>query len=1156
MKLPDCGKNLLTIQMLKVLKLTSFLLVIAFSQVTARSSAQTVTFAGKDVGLETVFAAVKKQTGYLFFYTSEDMALASPVTIRLVNTPVDLALKQMLQDQPLEFTIKNTTVFIKPKRNPNAILPPLPISRLIPPPIKIEGKVTNDKGLPVQGVSIIIKNTSFGTTTDISGNFNINVPGQNAILIISSVGYVSQEVTIGRRTRLDINIIEEIGKLNDIIVTGYTSQKKKEQTAAISSISGSEIAKSPVSDITNTLIGKTPGLISRQTNGKPGDNQASIYIRGRASSNAAALIIVDGIERTSFGNIDPNEIESISVLKDASSTALFGIKGANGVIIVTTKQGKTGKSTVSYTASVGTVSNTGIPPILDAYESASLQNEGEENLIKYGIYPATFKKTFTAEDLQIFKDGTGDPLLYPNVNWYKAVVRPSWLRTQHNLNFTGGSEFVKYFVSLGYSYDDGMYKNYKTPANYRTTNSFTRYNYRSNLAFKLTKTTTFDVRLAGRLEHKYGLGGLQNGLGINSPGTEDIITRINALPAWGLPFFPQYNNPSSPEQQRLDDTYNHVQNFGLLGVNTFNPYAMLTRTGYYIQDNNAFESVFVLNQQLSAVTRGLGFKATFGYDANVISERVQRGVASGYEVDRTTSTIKLVPGTYDDQLGPYQNSRNGYIKSNLQLSLNYNRSFGLNNVSIVTVAQRELEGVTGGNAPFASQGLVLDIKYNYSGKYFFVLNGSYNGSENYPRDNRYGLFPAVSAGWTLSEEKFMKNIGWINFLKIRGSYGLIGFGGVGGRFLYLDAFTNGGGGPSGTTITSPNSQVYFGNPSSATLNPVVYHSQFGNPFVTWEKSKKKNIGIEVQLFKNLLNLTADIFKEDRYDILLGRSNSTSVIYGESLPQVNFGKNYNSGYEISLDFKHSRKTITYGFNVQLTHAHNKYVKIDEAPGLLNYQKSTGQSIGQYFGYRAIGFYQDLNDIQKSPISQVGTAVIPGDIKYQDMNRDGLINAQDMAPIGYTDIPEDVFGFQPTLSYKGFTLSALLQGAYKISSNLLNLQTGRLNYFAQMVNSWRSPADNNTAVWPVIKPSAFSNNPSYSLNSFLIQDASYTKLRNVELSFQFPAAVIQKLKLNGLRVFANGQNLYTWTNFRGLDPEVLRAQSYPIPRILSLGANVQF
>lgn len=1133
-----------------IMKLTCILIILTILQVSAVTKAQTVTLSVKNADLEKVLTAIQEQSGYDFLYDEQMLAMARPVSLTTSNATITEVIEKCLSNQPITYVINSVNKTIKLKAKTGSY------KRALIPVLKITGRITDNMGLPVPGANITIKNSTKGTVADINGNFTIDVPDQTAVLVISSIGYITQEITVGDRTQLEIKIFEDIGTLDDVVVVGYGTQKRSEKTAAISTISGTEVAKSPVSDITNALIGKVPGIISRQTNGKPGDNAAVIYVRGRASANAAALIIVDGIERTTFGNIDPNEIESISVLKDASATSLFGIKGANGVIIVTTKQGKSGKTTVSYTASVGTVSNTGIPPILDAYTSASLQNEGEENLIKYGLYPSNFKKTFTAEDLQIFKDGTGDPLLYPNVNWYEAVIRPSWLRTQHNLNFTGGSNFVKYFVSLGYSFDDGMYKNYKTPSNYRTTNSFTRYNYRSNLEFTLTKTTTFDVKLSGRLENRYGLGGIQTNTGISSNGTEDIITRINALPAWGLPFFPQYTNPTTPEEQRLDDTYNHIQNFGLLGVNTFNPYALLTRSGYYEQDNNAFESIFVLNQQLNAVTKGLKFKATFGYDANILGERAQRGVASGYEVDRATGTIKLVPGTYDDPLRGIQTSRNGFIKSNLQMGFDYNRTFGLNNVSITTVAQRELQGATGTNAPFANQGLVLRATYNYSGKYFFEFSGSYNGSENYPKDSRYGLFPAVSAGWTISEEKFMEDVSWIDFLKVRGSSGLIGYGGVGGRFLYLDAYTNGGGNPTATTITSPNSQVSFGNPSSATLNPVVFHSRFGNPFVTWEKSKKKNLAVELQVFKNMFNLTAEIFSEDRYDILLGRNNSTSVIYGEQLPQINYGKNYNSGYEFSLDFKRSIGEFSYGFNVNFTHAHNKYVKIDEAPGLQAHQQLTGQSINQYLGYRAIGFYQDQEDIKNSPVSQVGTAVIPGDLKYQDMNGDGVINAQDRAPIGYTDVPEDVYGFQPSISYKGFALSALLQGAGKISSNLLNLQVGRLNYFEQMTNSWRSPADNNTAVWPVIKPSANAGNPSYELNSFIIQDASYTKLRNVELSYRFSSTFLQKLKLKELRIFANGQNLYTWTKFRGLDPEVLRAQSYPIPRIFSFGANIQF
>jgi len=1022
--------------------------------------------------------------------------------------------------------------------------------------IKVTGKVVDNKGLPLPGVSVKLKNTNAGVVTNVDGVFSINVPDNTAVLVLSYIGFASQEVTVGERTQLDIVLQEQFNELNSVIVVGYGTQKKKEQTAAISTISGKDIVKTPVADITNSLIGQVPGIISRQASGKPGETASTIYVRGRASTNSAALIIVDGIERETFGNIDANEIESISVLKDASSTALFGIKGANGVILVTTKSGNLGKTTISYSGGMGLTSTTGYPEVLESFESASLHNEGEENLINNGLFDPA-EKRFSANDLEIFRRGDGDPLLYPNVNWYEAITRPNWIRTQHNLNFSGGSNRVKYFVSAGYLFEDGMFKNYDTPSGYKTNADFNRYNFRSNLDFTLTKTTKVSLKLAGRLEQKQGIRGFFGG--IRPGGTEEFFARIIALPSWGLPFFPEYTNPTTPEQRILDDTYNHITDFGRLGLNTPNPYAMLTRGGYFASDNNAFESVFVLDQGLEAITEGLSLRVTFGYDANILSLRTQEGRYSEYEItNRTNSTLTLKPGTYDDELGTIQVNRDGYLKSNFQAGLNYNRAFGKHNVSIITVAQRELRRIAGANAPFANQGVVLSTKYNYNNKYYVEANGSYNGSENYPKGERYGLFPAVSAGWAISEENFMKNIEWLDFLKIRGSYGLIGFGGVGGRFLYLDAYTNGGASPGNLGgNTKPNTQVYFGNPNSAVLNPVVFHSQFGNPNVTWEKSVKRNLGFEVQTFKNKLSMTFDVFDENRYDILLGRVNSVSAIYGETLPQVNFGENKNQGFEIEINYRNTIGKFGYGFNAQFTKAKNKYVVVDEAAQLPEHQKLAGSSINQFIGYKVIGFYQDQDDIDNSPVSNVtANRVIPGDLKYMDVNGDNVIDRNDRVPIGYSDIPENVYGFSPNFSYKNFAVSVLFQGVSKVSSNVREIGGGRLNYFAPQLGRWQSPADNETATWPVMKPNSLNGNPSNELNSFLLRDASYLKLRNIEISYQLPSALTQKMRVQNFRIFANGQNLYTWTDFPGLDPEIAANTNYPLTRVFNFGLNVQF
>lgn len=1039
---------------------------------------------------------------------------------------------------------------------------------------RITGKVTSSEdNTPLSGVSISIKGSTSGAATDQKGEFSINAaPG--ATLIFSYVGFEDKQVEVGNSNNLDVQLVSGNSKLNTVVVIGYGTQKKKEQTAAISTVSGKEILKSPVSDATNSLIGRVPGLFSQQRSGLPGDNGANIFIRGRASSNSAALIIVDGVERQGFGDIDPNEIESISVLKDASSTALFGIKGANGVIIVTTKSGKSGKSRVSYSGNVAQVRSTELPQFLDAYRSAFLHNEGEENLIKYNLVPAGYKKLFTEQDLETFKNKTGDPLLYPDVNWYKALTRPSWGKNQHNLNFTGGSRMTKYFVSVGYLFEDGMLREFKTPSGYKTTPTYTRYNFRSNLDFSITKTTLLSLKMSGRLENRYSpvgnqtQGNLQNR---QRGGVGGLVSRITAIPAWGLPFFPEYTNPTTPEMKELDETYNQIEDIGKLGVNTFNPYGILKRSGYVNTDNNAIESVFVLDQKLDQLTKGLSARVTFAYDAYIIGGRVQTGSFAGYELNRTTRQLSVSRGSFEDALNSPGTYRSGYIKTNLQAALNYTKQLGDHNISGVFVGQRELRGAEGAQAPFANEGLVLRMTYNYNSKYFVEVNGSYNGSENYPKNERYGLFPALSAGWTVTEENFMKNIKFLNYLKIRASYGLIGYGNVGGtRFLFLDEYANGGNTTgTGGGLTPINNQVQFGNPLSLTNSPVVWHSKAGNPAVTWEKSIKRNLGFETNSFNSKLAVNVDLFDEKRYDILLPKNNSAPAIYGETQPFSNYGENYNKGYEIEVNYHDTKGDWRYGFNAQFTHAENTVVKTDEPRNLAGNLRNTGYSIGQYRGYKVLGFYQSLDEISKSPESRVGTQVIPGDLKYDDTNGDGIIDDQDRVAIGYADVPQNVFGIEPSLGWKGFTVSALLQGANRVSANVQFDGNGRNQYYEMMFERW-TPQNPVNAKWPVIRTGSTGGNPSYVTNSFLLQNAAYVKLRNVELSYQLPKAFTQRIKIESIRVYFNGQNLRTWTKFVGLDPENAVSTSlgtdvgflnnpvfsYPVTKIYNVGLNVQF
>lgn len=1015
--------------------------------------------------------------------------------------------------------------------------------------ITVSGTVlSSETGKSIPGVSVVIKNTSMGTVTDVDGKFALTLPGNEQTLVFSFVGMKTQELVIGAETVITVSLEEESVSLNQVVVTGYTTQKRSEVTAAISTIEGSEILKSPVTNVTNSLAGKIPGLITKQESGRPGKTESELYIRGRVSENSKALIIVDGVERESFGDIDPNEIESINVLKDAASTAIYGIKGANGVFVITTKSGQQGKAKVSFSTNVGFVSPTALPDVLPAYESAMLHTEAQINVGQ------SDSRLFTDEDLQIFKDGTGDPLLYPDVNWYKALTRDHWMQKQGNLSISGGSKTVKYFTSFGYLNEDGMFEDFKNPKGYSTTPSFTRYNFRSNVDLEVTKTTSIGIRLSGRLEDRYSVVGNSSAPDLRDKyknGLEGLVSRILAIPAWGVPFFPEYTNPTTPEMAQLDATYNHIEDRSL-GPNNFNPYAMLLGEGYVSYDNNVTESVLSFTQKLDIITKGLSVKGLMGYNTYVGSARMQRGRSATYKLDPATRELSLIAGTYEDPLGSITSQRYGYLKTSLQFFLNYARAFDRHNVAANLIGTRELLSSDAAEAPFANQGLVYNLTYNYAQKYFAQFAGAYNGSENYPKKSRYGFFPSLSLGYTISNENFLKHAEWLDNLKVRGSIGLTGIASAGtGRFLYLDAYSSG---PA----------YSFGPPGSLVNVPTYRHSRIGNEFITWEKSLKRNIGIEASFFNTALNLTVDLYDDRRYDILLPRANTGFATYGEALPNVNYGENYNHGYELELMHQKRSGDFTYAVSAQLSYSRNEIRVADEIAKADPYTKSIGQRIGYFTGYKVIGFYKDEQDIANSPKNETTTnASIPGDLKYADLNNDGVINTLDRAPIGYSTIPDYIAGLNLSVGYKGLSLSVLFQGVDNVSSNLVYVSDTQKQYYRPMLGRWTPTNPNPT--WPVLRPGGSpGGNPNEKMNDFLLQDASYIKLRNVELRYTFSSELINALRLEALTLYVSAQNLKTWTNFYGVDPEnfmtsngFARPQTaYPTTKILNLGLRAEF
>lgn len=1095
----------------------------------------------KNVYLDEALSKLETSTDVKFIYSKDFVRLDEKVSLNAHGVKLGNVLKDLLLPHAIFFETINDRIILS-RLKPGELAPDVKKAQ----EVVVSGVVKSSTGETLPGVGIKLKNGQAGTLSDVEGKFSIKVPNGQSVLVFTYIGFQSREVLVSTGG-MDIILEEDAQSLNEVVVVGYGTQRKATLTGAITTISSKEILKAPNANVTNSLIGRTPGVGAVQRSGQPGANGAQINIRGVATynSNTGAIVIVDGVERPDFGDIDPNEIENISILKDASSTAIFGIRGANGVIVVTTRSGKENKPRVSYSGNMSLQTYTGIPKALDAYSNAYLINEANRN---DGLSP-----TWSDAALQKFKDGS-DPLGYPNINWFDYVTRDFYPQTQHNVNVSGGTKVIKYFASVGYLFEDGIFKSFDSPYQIKSNPDYNRYNFRSNIDIKLNKNLDVAVKLSGRLQKRYQPSGLQ-GNSFSYDNVEAMISRILQVPAFAYPVtLPDGRIAQNPS----------------VGTNIWNPLGVLTRWGTRYDDNNSVQSTFALNYKLDALTKGLSFKTTFAYDSYFESTTRRNASWAAYSIDRETKAITLTGDRpRDEPLSGLINNFGGTIHSNLQTGFNYDRNFGKHNFGGVVLFTRQLINVQGSTAttapPRASQGVVNRLTYNYAEKYFAEFNAAYNGSENFPVGLKYGFFPAVSAGWTITNEDFLKGNEVLSYLKLRGSYGVVGNDDIGRRFLYLTNYsrttsTNVVGSPA---YSIPGNVVRFGDPNSTTNQNVVYlpESSIGNPQITWETGTKRNIGIESKFLKNAITLNIDLFDETRKDILTSRQSGLQIL-GQAYPSLNVGEVYNKGYEVELDLNKQTGELSYGLNTQVSFARNKIISKDEPLGRPVSQKEEGKRIGQFFGYVSNGFYQSQDDINNYIPNELGMP-IPGDLKYVDTNGDGRINSDDRTAIGFSRTPEYIFSVTPRLAYKGFSLSLMFQGVTNVSSDvILSEQNNGQQMYEFMLNRW-TPATAETATWPALHS---RGNPyiSYQLNDFILQDASYVKLRNAEISWSVPAKILEPLKISSLRIFLTGQNLVTWTKFKMyLDPENINVSNldfskqsiYPTSRIYNLGINLQ-
>ncbi len=994
-------------------------------------------------------------------------------------------------------------------------------------PSNIKGVVKDTKGEPVIGASILVKGTSNGTISDYDGKFELRVNEAKANVVVSYIGFKQQEKQVMANSFATIVLVENQTELDEVQVIAYGTQKKVTVTGAISSVQSKELLKSPVGSLTNALTGKLPGVSTVQYSGRPGADDAVVFIRG----NGSPLVLVDGVER-SFSQIDPNEIEDITVLKDASATAVFGIRGASGVILVTSKRGEKGKARISVSSSASLQEATRLPKFADSYTWANFYNE-----MKLNDNPnATDIVGETA--LEAFRTGS-DPLLYPSIDWVDYLTNKYAFQSQHNVNISGGSDKLRYFVSAGLYTQEGIFKNYEP--DYKSNFDYRRYNYRANLDYNITKDSKLTLNIGGRV---------QDSNQPNSSNTQDEIFRFiyRAAPYAGAGIVDGKRIVSNPQIQGLI-------NGSIDGLD------VLYGRGFSSTVLNVLNADFAFEQKLDFVAKGLSFNVKGAINSSYSITKTRSKTTPFYTpIKNTDGTIGFRKSADETELNfgeTYNADRNYYTEA----ALNYKRKFGDHNVSALALFNQSKTYYPDKPAvykglPRGYVGLVGRVTYDYKTKYLLDFNVGYNGSENFAEEQRYGFFPAGSIGWIATQEDFLKDQKVISYLKLRASYGVVGDDKLGDyRFMYLSDPYN------------INQTGYFFGTNVGTAQPGIAEGTKGNPNITWDNASKQNYGIDLYLFKDKLKINADIFSEHRTDILLTR-NAPPGFLGFTPPVVNMGIVDTKGYEVSVAWTDKvNNKFKYWINTNISYAKTNRVEIDEVKPAYDYMRLTGTPRGTSRYFKFWDFYDEgANDRYKSEfgidIPNHGVTLKPGDALFEDLNKDGVIDNNDQKPLGYAANPQYVGSFSAGFEYNKFEFSMMWTGATKASrylSESLNLPLGEQNFAAllqhQYDNRW-TPETAETATLP--RPSQTNRSNNYRLSDLFLIDASYLRLKNVEIAYNISASSLKKAGINNIRIFLTGNNLLTFDYLKVVDPEsnTSNTPSYPLMKVYNVGVKLEF
>lgn len=991
----------------------------------------------------------------------------------------------------------------------------------------VQGKVVDSKTQePLIGVTVKEASGSQGVVTDLDGKYTITVKG-DATLRFSYVGYQDRTVPVQGKSVINISLEEDSEVLNDVVVVGYGVQKKATLSGAVTSVKGDELVKSPATNVSNSLAGRLPGVFAISNTAEPGYDGATIRIRGvNTFGNAEPLIVVDGIPGRSLERIDPNTIESMSVLKDASA-AIYGAQAANGVIIITTKRGKQGKPTVDFSYNYGLVRPTVVPEMCDAAEYATLLNEIDTY--------AGGTPRYTAEDIQKYRDGS-DPWGHPNTDWFSELLKSWSPQTNTNVSVSGGTERIKYFLSMSAKTQDGFYRNSATKYN--------QYDLRSNFDVNIVKGIDLSVNLNGRLEDRK----------FPTRSSENIFR----MTMRSKPNMPAYwpNGLPGPDIEFGD-----------------NPVVICTdQTGYDRDKRYVLNGDFGLNIQIPYVD-GLSLKLGASFDKTFRFRKIWNTPWYLYSWDGTSYDENNQPvlqkgkkGFDDARLT--QSAENNY---NIQLSalLNYSRVFAEDHSINATLGVERIKGrgdsfsayrryyistaidelFAGGQNELTNSGdSYTETRLNYFGRlnyaykqrYLAEFVWRYQGSYIFDTSNHFGFFPGVSLGYVISEENYFKKaLPFIHFAKIRASWGQTGNDLI-DAYQYLASY-------------SFNSLMYINN-SGSSYNQALQENVVPNKNVSWETATQENIGVDLQFLKGDLSLTVDYFRNTRKDILWTRNASVPNTSGMSLPDENLGKVRNQGVDFDINYHHRFGKVGFSAGVNGVYAKNKILFWDEAPGAPDYQKSTGMPIGASLVYKAIGIYQTQEEIDNSPH---WAGARPGDIIFEDVDGNGEIDGNDRIRYDKTNIPRFTYGINLGLQYAGFDVTALLQG----SMGGVFTESSEAGDFANFLKSFydnRWTEENHSTTYP----RTYNRSNEYWVNqnnTFWLHSSDYIRLKNIEVGYTLPSALTNKVKIERLRLYVNAYNLLTIAPaMKDYDPENTsgRGYNYPLSKIINFGATLTF